>query len=194
MSILKFLAIAGSSLEAGRREGERSGIRPLHICAERGYSKAVAALLEMGVQIDATDSYGFTPLHLAASENHSDVIDVLAGAGANLNALATFHKERNVTPLHLASRFGHKKAVIILLQHGCNVNAAQRTENLDHCTALHNAAMEGHVSITHLLIKAGADVNLRLSNGQTAYELAQERKLIDVMKTIKYTKNTSKEI
>jgi ankyrin repeat protein len=204
VSIIKFLAIAGSSLETGRREGDRTGVRPLHVCAEHGHVKAVQALADLGADLNATDSFAFTPLHLAASEGHADVIECLLRAGANARMTAAFHNERGVTPLHLAVRFGHKKAVSALLPSTeasdggaagatgtsatCDVNAAQSAESITGYTALHIAATEGHVTIARLLLKAGADSQLKISTGKTAYDLAKNKGFTDVMKIIKFMK------
>ena len=84
---------------------------PLHDAAEKGDTKAIAALLDAGTSPNLKTGAGDTPLHWAASRGHIEAIAVLLDAGADPN----LKNRREYTPLGLAKRRGHTKAGEVLL-------------------------------------------------------------------------------
>ena len=76
---------------------------PLHQAAYYGRSLVVQMLLDMGANLNITDTYGSTPLHCAVrgrKEIHKNVVKVLLDAGADPNKT----KCGGDTPLHLVQR------------------------------------------------------------------------------------------
>jgi len=57
---------------------------PLHAAASSGDEDAIAALLEAGADLDATDDSGDTPLAEAVKSRHAKAARLLWGRGANL--------------------------------------------------------------------------------------------------------------
>ncbi|EJD55375.1 ankyrin [Auricularia subglabra TFB-10046 SS5] len=58
----------------------------LHSCIQAGDIEQVKALLASpGVQVNATDEFGFTPLHLAADRGHEPIVALLLERGADAN-------------------------------------------------------------------------------------------------------------
>jgi hypothetical protein len=58
----------------------------------------VAAILKLGVDVNATNPAGDTALHVAAGAGQNSIVQLLAEAGANVNA----KNQRGVTPLAAA--------------------------------------------------------------------------------------------
>lgn len=104
----------------------------LGLAAEKGDVKAVRALLEQGLNVDAVDEVGQTALHWAAVRGHERVITTLLDHKANIDASNDF----GVTPLHLAVSSQKTRAVIMLLTRGANARAQ---ESLKGRTPLHQA-------------------------------------------------------
>ncbi|KAI0537483.1 hypothetical protein GGR58DRAFT_471699 [Xylaria digitata] len=58
------------------------GWTPLHWAASMGNEESVAALVELGVDIDKADSNGWTPLTFAVVKGHSHIVQLLLQCGA----------------------------------------------------------------------------------------------------------------
>ncbi len=159
----------------------------------------IAALLELGCDVNAADNCDWIPLHNAAISNHPDAIKLLIAHGAIPDANNT----QGCTPLHLAAEFGRTasiamllanqatvdeidgdgktalqiasefnslESVKLLLKQGANVNYIQDS-NLEY-TALHYAAKHGNLEIIKVLLEAGAKADARTKAGYTALEFA----------------------
>ena len=72
----------------------------LFAAARRGDAKAVAELLDGGVDVNAKTAYGATALHYAADKGHLEVVKLLLKRKANPNAADTFY---SATPLTWAN-------------------------------------------------------------------------------------------
>jgi ankyrin repeat protein len=58
----------------------------LHAAAKMGRSDAVAAMLDLGIDVDAGSDVGATALSYAASRGHREVVALLLERGAAVNA------------------------------------------------------------------------------------------------------------
>ncbi|MCF7900243.1 ankyrin repeat domain-containing protein [Candidatus Babeliales bacterium] len=86
------------------------------------------------------------------------------------------------TALMLAAYNGHDDCVTSLLDHpGIKVNA--QTKN--GYTALMCAAQNGHAFCVTALIRAGASKGIKNRNGNTAYDLAEDRDHRAIMSMVK---------
>jgi ankyrin repeat protein len=98
--IIRLLHLAGADLEAKSHD---KGFTPLHLAVLCDRPVCVAALLDCGADIHATDFTGATALHGAAFDGHVGLIDILLRAGARLDQ-ANHH---GATPISLARDRGH---------------------------------------------------------------------------------------
>ncbi|XP_039256583.1 BRCA1-associated RING domain protein 1-like isoform X2 [Styela clava] len=130
---------------------------------------------------------GETLLHIAAMKGKIDDMKKLIEEGADLNA----KDNAGWTPLHEACNHGHIDAVRQLLESGVLVN----TPGYEDETALMDAVLNRHLAIVELLLQYGADTSLRNSHGQTAFDLAIDRNIKDLVVEHKYDSldNTSSE-
>src|SRR5688572_24371234 len=80
--------------------------------------KAVSALLQQNVNVDASGPDGATALHWAAYLDDVASAELLVGAGAKVGA-TNIH---GVTPLSLACTNGSAKMVALLLKAGADAN------------------------------------------------------------------------
>jgi len=100
------------------------------VAAQCGHLRRVVAILDAGVDLDATDEYGQTALFKAAWEGHADVVQVLLQWGADP------HRESNgnTLPVVAASSRGHKGIKHALLKHRCNKSDVQVANSLTTCS------------------------------------------------------------
>ena len=88
---------------------------PLYYASSFGLSRAVAALIATGVDLDAAASrFGGTALHGAVVRHHLPVIELLLAAGAD----ATKSDFNSMAPLHTAVWHGEDKIASLLMKHG----------------------------------------------------------------------------
>lgn len=115
--------------------------RALQVAAGNGHENVVRLLLELGANIDATDSDGETALHTAAG-------------GGNMGIEAAFAKARGKAVDSPVSS-GHEAVVRLLLEKGADVKATLRSGE----TPLHHACSSGNVTVLNLLLNEGANVS-----------------------------------
>lgn len=78
---VRYYADEGAALESRDDQGRTA----LHIAAERGFTRIIDTLVELGADIDATDRNLETPLHRAARQSHGeDTSTRLIGHGADV--------------------------------------------------------------------------------------------------------------
>jgi ankyrin repeat protein len=68
--------------------------RPLHLAIVKNQPAALAALLDLGADIEARDAAGLTPLDVAAIEGHTAMAQRLVAAGARVDLPAAVALER----------------------------------------------------------------------------------------------------
>lgn len=114
----------------------------LWAAARQGDAKAVAALLDKGVDVNTRTRYGATALWFAAYKGHLDVIKVLLERKADVNVMDTVWGE---TPLSMAAGDGKVEIVKALLAAGARGADA----------ALLDAAQQGKVEILQAVLEKG---------------------------------------
>ncbi|KAH8170601.1 protein kinase domain-containing protein [Sarocladium implicatum] len=141
---IRRLAAQAHDLEGKGTDGET----PLIRAASLGHGGNVSALLELGANVDATDSNGETALERAASEGHISVVEKLLQGGANVNAKAA----ASWTALMSAVSSGSIEVVRLLVE--ANADLAAQTDWGD--SALSIAMRNGQESIATFLADRGA--------------------------------------
>ena len=179
-----------------KHEGKSGANDSIHIATSVGNIEAVKQHIAGGVNVNASNKYGWTPLHEAARFGQKEVSELLITNGADLNARnddgvtpldnAIMHKQTEITDLlrqhggktgdwlnaddsiHNAASAGHIEAVKQHLAAGANVNA----EHSVGWTPLHLAAIYDHKETAELIIANGADVNAKNDDGVTPLDTA----------------------
>ena len=82
---------------------DNDGSTPLHMAAEKGYSKVCKLIIEDLEDINPGDNHGFTPLHLAAKNGNLNVCEIILKRLQDKNPPTP----NGVTPLHMAAAVGH---------------------------------------------------------------------------------------
>lgn len=82
--------------------------------AKQGFTPIMAMLIDGGLDVNTTDSFGFTLLATAVKSGHANTVEYLLEKGADVNAK---DKEGN-SPLKWASHVGYPKVAKILKRHG----------------------------------------------------------------------------
>ncbi|XP_045526340.1 ankyrin repeat domain-containing protein 27-like [Pieris brassicae] len=157
------------------------GLTPLHVASIHGKAAIVESLIDMGAELNATDLNECSPLHYSASRGHQNALLLLLHSGADINK-ANIDKN---SPLHVAVNNGHLncvKALIYFAEHGrkqININCC----NVNGNTPLHLAAKWGYEGIAKLLIENGAEPSLQNRNGKSAFDLAHNLKILQLLKS-----------
>ena len=136
--------------------------------AKKGSLEKVKAQLNAGINIDATNHWGWTALHGSASGGHIEIVKLLISNNADLDALT----DAGQTPLHIAVTWANFSIVQLLIDGGAKINAQIPK------TALTHSSKSG-ATPTDWAMKSGlsniADL-LRKHGGKTKKELEAERK------------------
>lgn len=133
-----------------------------------GRTDLVAALLNTGTPIDATDASGHSALILAAYNGHLDTVDLLLRAGADPN----IGDRRGNTALMGAIFKGEETIVLRLLE---DRRTAVDTRNHAGQTAAMFAALFGRTQLIDRLAARGADLEAADAAGQTPQKLALQQ-------------------
>lgn len=107
-------------LQGGSRK--EVGRTPLHLAARYGRTKAIRALLEHDVDIEACDDGTWTALHLACGHGNFNAALALVEAGADINSV----EEDGWQPVHqacVAFMSGEPRVLELMLQRGADVSA-----------------------------------------------------------------------
>jgi ankyrin repeat protein len=197
--IVVAFGLAGPSVAA-----ERAALAD---AAERRDQAAVRALLQTGVDVNATQVDGSTALHWAAYNEDAETVALLLRAKANVNAVNHY----GVPPVAVACTSGSAAIVKLLLEAGADANAtmkggetvlmlASRSGNVETVkallargakhdtrerhgqTALMWAAAEGNTAVVRALIEAGADIKATLESGFTPFFLAVREGRLDTVR------------
>jgi ankyrin repeat protein len=188
----------GAAVEA-RDDYQRTA---LILCArERGQASLGRLLIDAGADVNAKDKFGSDALELAAWRGKADFVDLLLEKGARVpesgerwqmgvsiaasqGLTSLFRRLTDGRPfssvlaaspslLQDAAAGGSAEIVGILLDKSCDPARADRFG----WTPLHYAARDGRTDVARTLIGKGATLDARTIMGQTAYNIALERKM-----------------
>ncbi len=149
---------------------------PLMVAVVRREFAEVTMLLDSGVDVNETNESGCTALIWAASFEEEDLVETLLNAGAHVNQTDAAGR----TALMNASQTPSLEVVRVLIRAGADVNISQSGgagEVGD--TALMDAAENGQLENLKYLLLSGAKAGIKNAKGQTAYQIAIERKKFD---------------
>lgn len=133
----------------------------------------INCLLTNGANASASNIYGQTPLHCAVSKLNASIVSMLCSAGAEINA---FDNDRN-SPLVVAIKFRSAKIMSNLLDLGADPYIRFNGNN-----ALTYICGNDDYEMARILLNkvSSFDINWVNENGQTALDIAKERKNISL--------------
>lgn len=133
----------------------------------------INCLLTNGANASASNIYGQTPLHCAVSKLNASIVSMLCSAGAEINA---FDNDRN-SPLVVAIKFRSPKIMSNLLDLGADPYIRFNGNN-----ALTYICSNDDYEMARILLNkvSSFDINWVNENGQTALDIAKERKNISL--------------
>lgn len=143
---------------------------------ENGY--LINCLLANGANASASNIYGQTPLHCAVSKLNASIISMLCSAGAGINMI---DNDRN-SPLVVAIKFRSPKIMSNLLDLGADPYIRFNGNN-----ALTYICGNDDYEMARILLNKFPyfDINWVNENGQTALDIAKERKNISLQDLLK---------
>jgi ankyrin repeat protein len=173
--------------------GFREGAPLVLISARHASLKTLRYLIAAGANINARAATGETALMLASyfasddylrsassSERYEQAVRMLVEAGASLE-----NAPNHYTPLGYAAYQGHERIVRYLLERGARPDGDAQDGITYVNTPLMMAAIQGHRDTAMWLLRAGADARVRIYLGNTAAELAQRNKHVELAGTLK---------
>ncbi len=172
-----FLAFAAASLLAvsGASRGQSPSLDQLLKEADKGDAKAVAALLDKGLDPNSTDANGFSLLMIGSLQGHEEMVQLLLNRKADLAQRAP----SGDTALMLACLKGHLGIVRLLVARGAQIMQPG-------WAPLHYAAFEGRAEIVRYLLEKGADKDALAPNGYPPLLLAMLGGHMDAARELLY--------
>ncbi|CAM9189274.1 unnamed protein product [Ectocarpus fasciculatus] len=163
--VIQALVEAGAAVEAR----DRRGFTPMMTAGEKGSRETVAALANIGAEVDAKEVRGGkrTPLVIAAQKANASAAAALLEYGARVNLTVG----DSLTPLHEAVGAGSIDVAEMLVRAGANVNATNESAGM---TPLHLAVANDQHAAARLLVHSGANVCLPDARGLTCLRLTIE--------------------
>lgn len=147
--------------------------------------------------VNDTSKDGNTALMYAAQYGNEKVVEILLKRGANPNLTNEFGR----TALMIASGNCFTKVMQVLLEYGADVNKGDKIGNFTAlmlaCDADPDIPGDRAEEAVKLLLDAGADKNIKLTDGETAFDLAEGSGnyiLLDILKTYKPQKFVRKNV
>jgi ankyrin repeat protein len=119
--------------------------------ARAGDTRAVVALIQQKVDVNAVAIDGTTALHWAVRAEDIEIADALIRAGAQVKTAS----RHGVTPLYLAADLGNAAMIRRLIAAGADANGA----DISGDTVLMAAVRSGNIDAVRALLDAGAQVN-----------------------------------
>ncbi|MBP5426594.1 MAG: ankyrin repeat domain-containing protein [Clostridiales bacterium] len=194
--------------------GEASSIRlnfrgdgPLLYACKNGGRKVAKVLIELGANVNESNSYKGTPLIEACKKGMDEVTKALVEKGANINAVDKFGNtpliyactsgNENIAiallakgvilkdkfgsiPLMYACQDGMNEVVKALIDGGVNINVQDNDGN----TPLVHACVGGNEEIVKMLIGKGANVNIQNKFGNTPLMRACQDGMNEIVKAL----------
>ncbi|KAG4441912.1 hypothetical protein IFR05_002596 [Cadophora sp. M221] len=138
-----------------------TGVTPLHIAAEKGFTSMVTFLLDNKLIQGVSPANGMltTPLHVATRVGNFHTLKTLLEAGAEVNA----QDLDGYTPVHIAAgNLGQPRFQQMILEHLLGTGKyAHNTITAEGQTALHIAARMGTEKMVKLLLGTPENVNAK---------------------------------
>jgi ankyrin repeat protein len=180
--------------EVDVNKASESGITPLLMVAEVGWTDVMHKLLKRGAQVDAAPRgrtaeeakiAGSTPLIGATKYNNPDAVRLLLEHQANPN----HQNQSGISALMLASEQGFFQCVKYLCEGGADVELAPSGKtalsmNLSGQTPLFCAAKEGHYDIVKYLLDRGANPNATNHYGVSVLWIPSQRGLYKIVELL----------
>ena len=138
--------------------------------------------------------YMESPIHAAVKANDIELAKILLHKGANINTQAIeveidrWDICKILTPLIIACEQGNIVMIKFLLKNGANVNIKKKhshCKDIAQSSALHIATRNNNKEAVKLLLEHGADVDHEDYHGDTALQIAEQLKYIEIANIIK---------
>ena len=206
--IVRLLVTLGVDINA-RLSGYYHDSSAIGLAANKGFIDVLDCLIELGADVNQSDTIKVTVLMRACSRNQVDVVDRLLRAGADVNIKDRWGKTslfytRTVAIIdrlvvhgadyhHISDRgdslLVHHVGIINislevinrLISLGCDLNIQGKS---DGCTALMKACINGKLDVVQALVASGADLNIKSLFGHTALSYARKWSYDNIVKLL----------
>ena len=159
----------------------------LQDAGERNNVSMVYRLIELGVDVNKKNDYGFTHLISVLAQRNRQMFNLLIDNGADVNLC----REKD-SPLMIAVLKGDEYFVKKLIEKGANLNLQDKIGR----TALMIAVERGNSKATKILLENGANIWTKDNNGDDVFVYAREffkQEVFDMLSQYKKIKNKKME-
>lgn len=153
-----------------------NGQSALHYAAEREFTENIRILVECGVDINASDNYGFSPCLWAVVAGNMHATDKLLTLGADANSTSADGK----TALAWAASLGRSSIAEMLVNHGASMSSTRNTQ----IVPLEEAAASGDFLTVQMLLRCGCDSNYQDPDGWSAMHWAAEEGHLEIVRLL----------
>lgn len=116
---------------------------------ERGQENLARLLIDLGVELESQDFYGYAPLVVASTYGNEAIVRLLLDRGIDCNQWG----RRGDTAIIMASTKGHESVARLLIDRGADCDIGNAADE----TPLSRATFFGHKAIVQLLLDQGVD-------------------------------------
>lgn len=129
--------------------------------------------LDTSNDLNFSDQNGWTCLHHSVKEANIKIVKILLEFNVNINC----RSNKKQTPLHISIINGYFDITKLLIEKGASIEYSDDEKN----NAFHLCAREGHVEILKYLLENKTFTLVKNLNGQTAYDLATDEKIKELI-------------
>jgi hypothetical protein len=147
-------------------EKQKRDFQELMQSAATGDTGKMKALIENGVNFNASDPTGLTALMAASHSGKAEILELLLKAGAPIDA----KDKSGYTALMFACNSGQPACARYLVENGANVNEVDN----DGSTPIMFCSQYGHNDIVRFLLAKGADPTVKGKHGLSAIGFAKQ--------------------
>ncbi|OMJ72716.1 hypothetical protein SteCoe_28783 [Stentor coeruleus] len=151
---------------------------PLLMAIRHNRKKIVKKFVELGAETLVKNIYGQNPLHIAAECGFENILVYLCRE-LYMDFSSTDINGR--TPLHIAALEGQINTGILLISWSDNLNL----QDIEGFTPLHLAVLSQNYKLVRNLIIRDADTKIKDSKDETAFDIALNRGVPDIIKILK---------
>jgi len=137
----------------------------LNEAINKGYSYMVGRLIELGVDVNKKNGYGFTHLVSAIEKNNRLMFSLLLASGADVNLC----REKD-SPLMIAVLRGDEYMIKKLIARGANLNSKDKIGR----TPLMIGVQRNRVNIVKILLESGDNIKIKDNQGDDVFCYAKD--------------------
>ncbi|TQS33635.1 hypothetical protein Golomagni_06011 [Golovinomyces magnicellulatus] len=158
---------------ADHRVLNEHGTNALQHAAQADFKELVDLITQKDSSVNEATEGGWSPLMMAVDDGYANMVALLLEKGADIN----YATENSWPALTIAASKGNMDILTMLLDHGADID---QSDPAGWCPLLIAIAYEQDEAAT-VLLQRGAKPDVQTSSGDTAFAIASEKGVVDIM-------------